>query len=363
MCGDTLVKHFNVIMAGLISGIVALFTSWLGISGTVIGSVLSSFLYQFLSSYSAEKYEERIEDNSTNNPKNIGREIVYVFPIVVITIIELIFVFSALHYKFDMLFDLLEAAVFDNLFRLMGLSLIALGVYPLVSSTDIDKINGKILLVVGIFLFIRGMVDVTDLTLKLHNMFFSQFDFYFAVLVVLALVFVIVNVLRNSTGHYIFNESKNDYEIINDSFRNKQFPKPKKSKARKIDTSFYNAEEYNNHYSNSSHNSNNDFNNGLSQGSNYNSDYSSDYSSDYNPNNYSDNNSSGYSEPLNDYSNQNPNQMPIQEDLPIYEEEIIYVNNPEDPNNPIKKRILKRVSPGSSNDDYDETYIVDNTQN
>ena len=53
-----MVKHFNVIMAGVISGIVALFTSYLGISGTIIGSVISSFLYQLLSSYSQEKYEE-----------------------------------------------------------------------------------------------------------------------------------------------------------------------------------------------------------------------------------------------------------------------------------------------------------------
>ena len=173
-----MVKHFNVIMAGLISGIVALFTSWLGISGTVIGSVLSSFLYQFFSSYSAEKYEERLEEgrsfsqaisNQSYQP-NIGSEIVYVFPIVVIAIIEVICVLSALHYRFDMLFDLLEAAVSNNLFRLMGLGLIALGVYPLIRDTNIEKINGKILLVLGIFLLLRGLIDISDITLKLYYM-------------------------------------------------------------------------------------------------------------------------------------------------------------------------------------------------
>ena len=46
--GGTLVKHFHIIMAAFISGTVALFTSVLGVSGTIIGSVLSSFLYQLL---------------------------------------------------------------------------------------------------------------------------------------------------------------------------------------------------------------------------------------------------------------------------------------------------------------------------
>ena len=303
-------------MAGLISGIVALFTSWLGLSGTVIGSVLSSFLYQFFSSYSAEKYEEHIEGQSTSKPKNIGSEIVYIFPLVVIASIELIFVFSALHYKFDMIFNILEAAVFNNLFRLMGIGLIALGIFPLLSRTDIDKINGYIVLVAGIFLLIRGMVDVSDFTMQLHNMFFAQFDFYLAIMVVLALAFVIVNVLRASASEY-FNKEENDYVAVSDGFNDKAYSKPKrKSTARKIDTSFYNDEEHIN----------------------------------------------DYSKELDDSSTEIINNEPV-EDLPLYEEEIIYVNNPEDPDNPIKKRILKRIGPDSAyDDDYDETYIINESQ-
>ena len=105
--GDNLVKHFNVIMAGFIGGTVALFTSVLGVSGTIIGSVLSSFLYQLLSSYS----EEKIDAGSLRKPK-LANEIVYIFPLVVIGILELIFLFSALHYRFDMLFDILESYIF-----------------------------------------------------------------------------------------------------------------------------------------------------------------------------------------------------------------------------------------------------------
>ena len=98
-----MVKHFNVMMAAFISGTVALFTSVLGVSGTIIGSVLSSFLYQLLSGYS----EEKIEEGALRKPK-LANEIVYIFPLVVIGIIELIFFLSALHYRFDMIFDFLE---------------------------------------------------------------------------------------------------------------------------------------------------------------------------------------------------------------------------------------------------------------
>ena len=336
-CGDSVVKHFNVIMAGLISGIVALFTSWLGVSGTVIGSVFSSFLYQFLSSYSAEKYEERVGEGHSRKPRNIGSEIVYIFPIVVIVIIEVIFILSDMHYVFDKIFDILEYGIFqNNLFRLMGLGLIALGVYPLLSSTNIEKINGEIVLVAGIYLFIRGMVDMTDLTMQVHNMFFADFDFFIAIIVVLALVFVIFNVLRNSTQEY-FNKEDGDYDEVNDDFTQKRFSKPKrKSKARKIDTSsFHNGQEYKEHYLNS------DFNdNGHNQSPN----------PDSNMDDY-------HNDDLNNY------QTP-QEDLPVYEEEIIYLHNPEDPNNPIKKRILKRVNPDSHyDDDYDETYIIVDAKN
>lgn len=343
-----MVKHFNVIMAGLISGIVALFTSWLGISGTVIGSVLSSFLYQFFSSYSAEKYEERLEEgrsfsqaisNQSYQP-NIGSEIVYVFPIVVIAIIEVICVLSALHYRFDMLFDLLEAAVSNNLFRLMGLGLIALGVYPLIRDTNIEKINGKILLVLGIFLLLRGLIDISDITLKLYYMVFQRFDFIFSVIVVLGLVFVIFNVLRNSAGEYLYNKEKDHYVEDFDNEPHQRFSRPhRKSKARKIDTSFTNGE-------NGSDKINREHNSSYDSG--YDSGYDSSYDSGYNSSQ--------------DHNNRNINNGSVGEDLPIYEEEIIYVTNPEDPNNPIRKRILKRVNPnqyGENYDDYDETYIID----
>ena len=52
------------------------------------------------------------------------------------------------------------------------------------------------------------------------------------------------------------------------------------------------------------------------------------------------------------------------DNLPVYDEEIILVNNPEDPENPIKKRILKRVKPDNdiADDNYEDVYIIEESE-
>ena len=312
--GDSLVKHFNVIMAGFIGGTVALFTSVLGVSGTIIGSVLSSFLYQLLSSYS----EEKIDVGTLRKPK-LANEIVYIFPLVVIGIIELIFLLSALHYRFDMIFDFLESAVANNLFRLMGIGLIILGAYPYFNSNNIDKRNGTVVLIVGVLLLLRGLMDISDITSKIFYAVFAPFDSLFALFVVIALALVIFNILISSDNEYF---KSND-------FINKH--RPRKPHARKIDTSF-------------GRNANNDGD------FNHNSNHGSNHRSHTKPNHRAKNS--------NHDSNRNP------EVLPIYEEEVILVNNPEDPNNPIKKRILKRVKTeyDAEEDDYQDLYIIDESE-
>ena len=312
--GDSLVKHFNVIMAGFIGGTVALFTSVLGVSGTIIGSVLSSFLYQLLSSYS----EEKIDVGTLRKPK-LANEIVYIFPLVVIGIIELIFLLSALHYRFDMIFDFLESAVANNLFRLMGIGLIILGAYPYFNSNNIDKRNGTVVLIVGVLLLLRGLMDISSITSKIFYAVFAPFDSLFALVVIVLLALVIINILIGSDNEY----------FKSNEFINKH--RPRKPHARKIDTSFgRNA------------NTDGDFN--------HNSNHGSNHRSNTKPNHRVKNS--------NHDSNRNP------EVLPIYEEEVILVNNPEDPNNPIKKRILKRVKTeyDAEEDDYQDLYIIDESE-
>lgn len=314
--GDTLVKHFNIMMAAFISGTVALFTSVLGVSGTIIGSVLSSFLYQLLSGYS----EEKIEEGALRKPK-LANEIVYIFPLVVIGIIELIFFLSALHYRFDMIFDFLESAVANNLFRLMGIGLILLGAYPYFDSNNIDKRNGTVVLIVGVLLLLRGLMDISSITSKIFYAVFAPFDSLFALIVVILLALVIINILISSDNEYFKSN-----EFINNH-------RPRKPHARKVDTSF-----------SGNANKNDEFN--------------------YNSNNHSNNHSNHYNRPHRRVNNSNHDSNGNQGPLPIYEEEVILVNNPDDPNNPIKKRILKRVKTeyDAKEDDYQDLYILDESE-
>lgn len=296
-------------MAAFISGTVALFTSVLGVSGTIIGSVLSSFLYQLLSGYS----EEKIEEGALRKPK-LANEIVYIFPLVVIGIIELIFFLSALHYRFDMIFDFLESAVANNLFRLMGIGLIILGAYPYFNSNNIGKRNGTVVLIVGVLLLLRGLMDISSITSKIFYAVFAPFDSLFALVVIVLLALVIINILISSDKEYFKSN-----EFINNH-------SPRKPHARKVDTSF-------------GRNANDD------------RDFNHNQSTHYNRHTHKANNS-------NHDSNRNP------EPLPMYEEEVILVNNPENPNNPIKKRILKRVKTeyDAEDDDYQDLYILDESE-
>ena len=327
--GGTLVKHFHIIMAAFISGTVALFTSVLGVSGTIIGSVLSSFLYQLLSGYS----EEKLEEGTLRKPK-LANEIVYIFPLVVIGIFELIFLCSALHYRFDMLFDMLEAAVNNNLFRLMGLGLILLGAYPFFDSNNIDRRNGTFIIFLGILLFLRGLVDITDTTSMIFQAIFAQYDFLFAIFVVFGLALVIANILISSG-----NLKRTTTDLVDSH-------KPKFTGAKKVDTSSI-LEGLNEDVKlDESY---------LSEGNQDN--YLTDEDSHLNNNNNSNANNNNQSADLN--NPENPNQ------LPLYEEEVILVNNPEDPDNPIKKRILKRVKQDGDfeeNDDYEDMYILDDVE-
>ena len=312
--GDNLVKHFNIIMAGFIGGTVALFTSVLGVSGTIIGSVLSSFLYQLLSSYS----EEKIDAGSLRKPK-LANEIVYIFPLVVIGIIELIFLLSALHYRFDMIFGFLESAVANNLFRLMGIGLIILGAYPYFNSNNIDKRNGTVVLIVGVLLLLRGLMDISSITSKIFYAVFAPFDSLFALVVIILLALVIINILISSDKEY----------FKSNEFINKH--RTRKPHARKVDTSFGRND-----------NDDRDFN------------HNSNHKHVSRPN----------PKPNHRAKNSTHDSSGNQELLPMYEEEVILVNNPEDPNNPIKKRILKRVKTeyDAEDDDYQDLYIIDESE-
>ena len=80
----------------------------------------------------------------------------------------------------------------------MGLGLIILGAYPYFDSNNIDKRNGTVVLVVGVLLLLRGLIDISDVTYKAYQVLFADFDMLFALFVIVALALVIINILIGS---------------------------------------------------------------------------------------------------------------------------------------------------------------------
>ena len=84
-------NHSKIILVACISAFVALTTFVLGITGSIIGSVVSSVLYNVLS----EALEKPVTD--AKFPKaNLEWDIAYVFPLVVILLIQLVWIFAFL---------------------------------------------------------------------------------------------------------------------------------------------------------------------------------------------------------------------------------------------------------------------------
>lgn len=184
-------KMLDIIMAGVISGIVAYTTSKMGISGTVIGAVLGAMLYQVMSHF----VKEPIGNVKT---KKIETRIVYTIPLLIILTIEIIYIFAAVYGKPEQIFYSLENATDWNLFRTIGIGLILLGIYPILISENIKKLYGYIILLVGVVLLLKGLVDANLSLVDLYTPIFTQFGFLISLGVVAALLYVIISVIQES---------------------------------------------------------------------------------------------------------------------------------------------------------------------
>ena len=118
-------KALDIVMAGVISGIVAFTTSQLGVTGTIIGAVLGSMLFQVMSHI----FREPLDGVKT---QRVERSIFYIFPLVVILIIEIVYLFYIFSLSPGDLFFALERATDWNLFRTIGLALLVMGLFPFV---------------------------------------------------------------------------------------------------------------------------------------------------------------------------------------------------------------------------------------
>lgn len=334
-------------MAGVISGIVALFTSVLGVSGTIIGSVLSSFLYQLLSTYYEEKTQDldlskvksmrksRNKSIKEKSVRNIDEElkrhrIVFIFPVVVILLIECLFCLTFAHYGFLKIFNLLESLTDQNLFRVMGIALIVVSFYPFIKPKVVKRSIGSYLFIIGALLLIRGLVDRFNILNKIFYLVFDRIDLLCGIIIIIALLIIVIKVLKDA-----FAQSN---ELLIDE--NEPY-----NHARKINTHFdrfaNNSDNYNDDYGN--YNDYNDYGDYA-----YRDNRNSFHGIRRNHDNYHDN-SNQYHRRNNRFNHRNNqyNDDYVEEPIPIYEEDYIYVTDPNNPNRTVKKRILKRI-----NDDY-----------
>ncbi|WP_067260044.1 hypothetical protein [Methanobrevibacter cuticularis] len=207
-------KSFEIIMAGLISGIVALTTTFLGVGGTVIGAVLGAIVYQILSIVVKEPLE-----NTT--VRKVENEVVYILPLVLIAIILTIFIMSYFFIEFLTYYELLKSVTENNLLTIMGIGLIVMGIYPILQSKNIKKIYGTIVLILGTFLLIRGLMPYNSLLMEAYIQLTGQYDMI-SIFILLALSAIIIVIFSDSVTLYRGRKRNMDIPIIskdNDEFK------------------------------------------------------------------------------------------------------------------------------------------------
>lgn len=235
-------NYKKIILVGCISAFVAGLTSIMGVAGTIIGSVISSVLYNMLT----EALEKPVGQATFST--DFEWEIAYIFPIVVIALIQLLLIFALLSemgflpYTFLSVFLSIQNFADNNLYKLLGMALIVMSVYPLVLKPDIiKKSNGAIIAFVGIIFLARGFVDVENRITDIYDAVFAYFDLPIAIIAFILLVFVIYSILVSARN------SENEYKLIKHSINEGNFEKSNLNKvhhSKKHDDFDYEAKSH-----------------------------------------------------------------------------------------------------------------------
>lgn len=193
----------DIVLLAFISGVVAILTSMMGISGTIIGAVVTSLIAESLKAYlknpiknkidEIEKQKETVYEKQPTGFKYVEEEdidsikksyypqpkrsnktqrknhsdgsflsakILFIFPLAVIMIIELIHFLGAIGIIPYDIFYSLETITNWKLFRTIGFSLVIMGIYPIISK-KFSTSNGVILIIIGIIELLFGYADVS----------------------------------------------------------------------------------------------------------------------------------------------------------------------------------------------------------
>ena len=213
-------NYKKLILVGCISAFVAVLTSVLGVAGTIIGSVVSSVLYNMLS----EALEKPMEKATFST--NFEWEIAYIFPLAVIALIQLLFIFALLSGfdfipdKFLTVYLSLQDFASNNLYRLLGLAMLVISAYPLVVKPDIiKKAHGAIIAFVGLIFLARGFVDFGIPVTDMYSPIFVYFDLPIAVIALVLILFVIIRILMSA------KQSEQEFRVIKHSLNDDNFTK------------------------------------------------------------------------------------------------------------------------------------------
>lgn len=208
-------NYKKLVLVGFISAFVAVLTSFLGVTGTIIGSVISSVLYNMLS----EALDQPVSNASFDT--DFEWDIAYVFPLVVIALIQLLFILALLSqagllpYHFLEFYLSIQGLTENNLYRVLGIALIIMSVYPLLLKPEnVKKIHGVILGFIGLVFLARGFLDMESKIVDIYDGIFTYFDFQIAVIAFILLVIVIVRIIisaRNSEKDFKSSKTKANY--------------------------------------------------------------------------------------------------------------------------------------------------------
>lgn len=211
-------KMTDVILVALISGVVAVLTSFMGISGTIIGAVVTSFLAELIKKYLKDPFITEMEQDNINLPRRnknneyknynqnyhvrtkrktsdksfITTKVLFLFPLVIILIIELIHFLGAIHIIPYDIFLNLESITNWHLFRTIGFALIIMGLYPLISKS-LGTSHGIILIIVGVIELVIGYADVNAHASLIYSLFSSVKE-YVNIAIILAILYTVLTV-------------------------------------------------------------------------------------------------------------------------------------------------------------------------
>lgn len=207
-------KALDVVMAGIIAGIVAYATTILGVGGTVIGAALGAILYQIM----AHLFTKPLEGIKK---QNIEARIIYIIPLILIVLIEILFIFAPQYLIPPINFDYLEEATKNNLFRCIGVGLIIMGLYPIIQPENIKKLHGYILLIVGVIVLLVGFADSNIPITDFYSVILVEQRIIISCMVIAALIYVIISMIKETItmGNINYNNGKGlqNFEKITDN--------------------------------------------------------------------------------------------------------------------------------------------------